>query len=202
MSGPIQVIHKLKAKVDCKGSKTDLSLKQGDLIEIVRISDNPEGRWLGRSREGSCECHLSVTLCVILPEELVRFITGWSGSGLVGPVQACLVRFSSGWSGSILAGPVQSCLVRFSPGWSGSGLVGLFQAWLVRFHPGWSGSVLVGQAQAWLVRFRPGWSGSVLVGQVQAWCCVDYSVLMDYCLFWSVQGVAFFGPPGGAPVID
>ncbi|XP_061118682.1 FYN-binding protein 1 isoform X2 [Conger conger] len=53
LSGPIQVIHKLKAKVDCKGNKTDLSLKQGDFIEIVRISDNPEGRWLGRSREGS-----------------------------------------------------------------------------------------------------------------------------------------------------
>ncbi|XP_064163906.1 FYN-binding protein 1 isoform X2 [Anguilla rostrata] len=53
LSGPIEVIHKLKAKVDCKGSKTDLCLKQGDLIEIVRISDNPEGRWLGRTREGS-----------------------------------------------------------------------------------------------------------------------------------------------------
>ncbi|KAJ8287295.1 hypothetical protein GJAV_G00049940 [Gymnothorax javanicus] len=53
LSGPIQVIHKLKVKLDCKGSRTDLALKQGDLIEIIRISENPEGRWLGRTREGS-----------------------------------------------------------------------------------------------------------------------------------------------------
>ncbi|KAJ8338768.1 hypothetical protein SKAU_G00355540 [Synaphobranchus kaupii] len=53
LSGPIQAIHKVKAKVDCKGGKNDLSVKQGESIEIVRISDNPEGRWLGRTRDGS-----------------------------------------------------------------------------------------------------------------------------------------------------
>ncbi|MFT7815351.1 FYN-binding protein-like isoform X1 [Arapaima gigas] len=53
ISGPIQVIHKVKARVDCKGNKMDLSVKQGEPIEIVRITDNPEGRWLGRTRDGS-----------------------------------------------------------------------------------------------------------------------------------------------------
>ncbi|XP_023664443.2 FYN-binding protein 1 isoform X2 [Paramormyrops kingsleyae] len=53
ITGPVKVIHRGKARVDCKGGKTDLSVKQGDPIEIIRITDNPEGRWLGRTREGS-----------------------------------------------------------------------------------------------------------------------------------------------------
>ncbi|XP_048875574.1 FYN-binding protein 1-like isoform X2 [Brienomyrus brachyistius] len=53
ITGPVQVIHRGKARVDCKGGKMDLSVKQGDPIEIIRITDNPEGRWLGRTREGS-----------------------------------------------------------------------------------------------------------------------------------------------------
>ncbi|XP_046723823.1 FYN-binding protein 1 isoform X2 [Silurus meridionalis] len=53
MSGPLQVIHKVKARVDCKGGRNDLSFKQGDSIDILRITDNPEGRWLGRNQEGA-----------------------------------------------------------------------------------------------------------------------------------------------------
>lgn len=55
LSGPLQVIHKVKARVDCKGGKNDLSIKQGEPIEILRITDNPEGRWLARTQDGSCE---------------------------------------------------------------------------------------------------------------------------------------------------
>ncbi|XP_048854264.1 FYN-binding protein 1 [Brienomyrus brachyistius] len=51
--GPIQVIHTARARKDCKGGKNDLSLKEGQTIEIVRISDNPDGRWLARTYEGS-----------------------------------------------------------------------------------------------------------------------------------------------------
>ncbi|KAI4879670.1 hypothetical protein NFI96_032002, partial [Prochilodus magdalenae] len=53
LTGPLQVIHKVKARVDSKGGKNDLSLKQGDPIEILRITDNPEGRWLARTQDGS-----------------------------------------------------------------------------------------------------------------------------------------------------
>ncbi|XP_022522225.2 FYN-binding protein 1 isoform X1 [Astyanax mexicanus] len=53
LSGPLQVIHKVKARVDSKGGKNDLSIKQGEPIEILRITDNPEGRWLARTRDGS-----------------------------------------------------------------------------------------------------------------------------------------------------
>ncbi|XP_067279693.1 FYN-binding protein 1 isoform X2 [Pseudorasbora parva] len=50
---PLQVIHQVKAKADCKGGKNDLFIKKGESIDIIRITDNPEGKWLGRSQEGS-----------------------------------------------------------------------------------------------------------------------------------------------------
>nr|XP_020461598.1 FYN-binding protein isoform X2 [Monopterus albus] len=51
--GPLEVIHQGKARVDCKGSKTDLGLKQGDSLDIIRVQGNPEGKWLGRTQDGS-----------------------------------------------------------------------------------------------------------------------------------------------------
>ncbi|XP_072311460.1 uncharacterized protein fyb1b isoform X3 [Eucyclogobius newberryi] len=51
--GPLEVLQKGKARVDFKGSKTELSLKQGDSLDIIRIQGNPEGKWLGRSQDGS-----------------------------------------------------------------------------------------------------------------------------------------------------
>ncbi|XP_073477678.1 FYN-binding protein 1 isoform X2 [Aquarana catesbeiana] len=44
----IEVIHQVKASVDHKGGKNELSFKNGDEIEIIRVTDNPEGKWLGR----------------------------------------------------------------------------------------------------------------------------------------------------------
>ncbi|XP_046901739.1 FYN-binding protein 1 isoform X2 [Hypomesus transpacificus] len=52
-TGPVQVVHRAKARVDCKGGRTDLGMKQGDTIEIIRVQDNPEGRWLGRTKDGA-----------------------------------------------------------------------------------------------------------------------------------------------------
>ncbi|XP_026194903.1 FYN-binding protein 1 isoform X2 [Anabas testudineus] len=51
--GPLEVIHQGKARVDCKGSKTDLVLRQGDSLDIIRVQGNPEGKWLGRTQDGS-----------------------------------------------------------------------------------------------------------------------------------------------------
>ncbi|XP_057646163.1 FYN-binding protein 1 isoform X4 [Chionomys nivalis] len=53
LTGPIQVIHHAKACCDVKGGKNELSFKQGEDIEIIRITDNPEGKWLGRTARGS-----------------------------------------------------------------------------------------------------------------------------------------------------
>ncbi|KAL6097027.1 fyb1 [Pungitius sinensis] len=53
LSGPLEVVHQGKALVDCRGSKTDLALKQGDSVDIIRVQGNPEGKWLGRTQDGS-----------------------------------------------------------------------------------------------------------------------------------------------------
>ncbi|XP_036135972.1 FYN-binding protein 1 isoform X1 [Molossus molossus] len=53
LTGPIDVIHQAKACCDVKGGKNELSFKQGEQIEIIRITDNPEGKWLGRTSRGS-----------------------------------------------------------------------------------------------------------------------------------------------------
>uniref|UniRef100_A0A9J7ZAR6 FYN binding protein b n=1 Tax=Cyprinus carpio carpio TaxID=630221 RepID=A0A9J7ZAR6_CYPCA len=53
ISTPLQVMHQVKAKADCKGGKYDLSIKKGESIDIIRITDNPEGKWLGRVQDGS-----------------------------------------------------------------------------------------------------------------------------------------------------
>ncbi|XP_028623513.1 FYN-binding protein 1 isoform X5 [Grammomys surdaster] len=53
LMGPIQVLHHAKACCDVKGGKNELSFKQGEDIEIIRITDNPEGKWLGRTARGS-----------------------------------------------------------------------------------------------------------------------------------------------------
>ncbi|XP_041816608.1 FYN-binding protein 1 isoform X2 [Chelmon rostratus] len=51
--GPLEAVHQGKACVDCRGGKTDLALKQGDCLDIIRVQGNPEGKWLGRTQDGS-----------------------------------------------------------------------------------------------------------------------------------------------------
>ncbi|XP_075698326.1 FYN-binding protein 1 isoform X2 [Rhinoderma darwinii] len=46
----VEVIHQAKANTDYKGGKNELSFKNGDQIEIMRVTDNPEGKWLGRMK--------------------------------------------------------------------------------------------------------------------------------------------------------
>uniref|UniRef100_A0A3P9H1A0 FYN binding protein 1 n=1 Tax=Oryzias latipes TaxID=8090 RepID=A0A3P9H1A0_ORYLA len=53
ISGDIEVIHEGNALVDCKGSKTDLALKKDQHLDIIRVMGNPEGKWLGRTSDGS-----------------------------------------------------------------------------------------------------------------------------------------------------
>uniref|UniRef100_A0A8C6LIT3 FYN binding protein b n=1 Tax=Nothobranchius furzeri TaxID=105023 RepID=A0A8C6LIT3_NOTFU len=52
--GPLEVIQKGKALLDCRGGKVDLATKQGDHLDIIRVQGNPEGKWLARSQDGSC----------------------------------------------------------------------------------------------------------------------------------------------------
>lgn len=54
--GPLTAVQQVKAHIDCKGNKTDLTLKQGESLDIIRVQGNPEGKWLARSLDGSSKC--------------------------------------------------------------------------------------------------------------------------------------------------
>lgn len=58
------VLETVKARVDHKGGKNKLPLKQGESIEIVRKTENPKDYWLARNPEGYCEllCHTAMDL--------------------------------------------------------------------------------------------------------------------------------------------
>lgn len=45
----------MKARADFRSNKTDLALKQGECLDIIRVQGNPEGKWLGRTQDGSSE---------------------------------------------------------------------------------------------------------------------------------------------------
>ncbi|XP_038661885.1 FYN-binding protein 1 isoform X1 [Scyliorhinus canicula] len=53
LTGPIEVVQNVKVTMDFKGGKNELSCKQGEWLEVIRITDNPEGKWLARTLDGS-----------------------------------------------------------------------------------------------------------------------------------------------------
>ncbi|XP_015703994.1 FYN-binding protein 1 isoform X2 [Coturnix japonica] len=63
LTGPIQVLHQARACIDSKGGKNELTVKQGDQIEIIRLTDNPEGKWLGRIK--GCYGYIKTTVVEI-----------------------------------------------------------------------------------------------------------------------------------------
>ncbi|XP_054666290.1 FYN-binding protein 1 isoform X2 [Grus americana] len=70
LTGPIQVLHQARVCVDHKGGKNELSVKQGDEIEIIRLTDNPEGKWLGRIK--GCYGYIKTTMVEIDYDSLRR----------------------------------------------------------------------------------------------------------------------------------
>ncbi|XP_027564966.1 FYN-binding protein 1 isoform X3 [Neopelma chrysocephalum] len=70
LMGPIEVLHQARACVDYKGGKNELTVKQGDKIEIIRLTDNPEGKWLGRI--GGCYGYIKTTMVEIDYDSLKR----------------------------------------------------------------------------------------------------------------------------------
>ncbi|NWR35935.1 FYB1 protein, partial [Tachuris rubrigastra] len=68
--GPIEVLHQARACVDYKGGKNELTVKQGDKVEIIRLTDNPEGKWLGRI--GGCCGYIKTTMVEIDYDSLKR----------------------------------------------------------------------------------------------------------------------------------
>ncbi|XP_061874508.1 FYN-binding protein 1 isoform X2 [Colius striatus] len=70
LTGPIQVLHQARARVEHKGGKNELTVKQGDEIEIIRLTDNPEGKWLGRIK--GCYGYIKTTMVEIDYDSLRR----------------------------------------------------------------------------------------------------------------------------------
>uniref|UniRef100_A0A8C0ES07 FYN binding protein 1 n=1 Tax=Bubo bubo TaxID=30461 RepID=A0A8C0ES07_BUBBB len=70
LTGPVQVLHQARACVDHKGGKYELTVKQGDEIEIIRLRDNPEGKWLGRIK--GCYGYIKTTMVEIDYDSLRR----------------------------------------------------------------------------------------------------------------------------------
>ncbi|NXA72780.1 FYB1 protein, partial [Thryothorus ludovicianus] len=70
LTGPIEVLHLARACVDHKGGRNELTIKQGDEIEIIRLTDNPEGKWLGRIK--GCYGYIKTTMVEIDYDSLKR----------------------------------------------------------------------------------------------------------------------------------
>ncbi|XP_074524950.1 FYN-binding protein 1 [Halichoeres trimaculatus] len=54
LQGEVEVLHTARVRHDWSGGgKLDLSVRQGDSVEIVRVKNNPGGKWLARSLNGN-----------------------------------------------------------------------------------------------------------------------------------------------------
>ncbi|XP_062868867.1 FYN-binding protein 1 isoform X2 [Trichomycterus rosablanca] len=47
-----EVLHIARVREDWQGGKNDLRVHQGECVEIVRVKNNPEGKWLARNMNG------------------------------------------------------------------------------------------------------------------------------------------------------
>ncbi|NWT80676.1 FYB1 protein, partial [Lanius ludovicianus] len=70
LTGPIEVLHQARACIDHKGGKNELTVKQGDKIEIIRLTGNPEGKWLGRIK--GCYGYIKTAMVEIDYDSLKR----------------------------------------------------------------------------------------------------------------------------------
>ncbi|MCJ8737829.1 hypothetical protein PDJAM_G00028660 [Pangasius djambal] len=52
LTGEDEVLHTARVREDWQGGKNDLRVRQGESVEIVRVKNNPEGRWLARNMSG------------------------------------------------------------------------------------------------------------------------------------------------------
>lgn len=56
LQGEVEVLHTARVRHDWHGGgKLDLSVRQEESVEILRVKNNPEGKWLARSLSGNCK---------------------------------------------------------------------------------------------------------------------------------------------------
>ncbi|KAG8003115.1 Disabled-like protein 2, partial [Nibea albiflora] len=71
LQGEVEVLHTAKVRHDWSGGgKLDLSVYQGESVEILRVKNNPGGKWLARSLNGNYG-YISNT-CVDIDYEAVK----------------------------------------------------------------------------------------------------------------------------------
>ncbi|KAG7230659.1 hypothetical protein INR49_025376 [Caranx melampygus] len=71
LQGEVEVLHTAKVRHDWHGgSKLDLNVRQGESVEIIRVKNNPGGKWLARSLNGNYG-YISNT-CVDIDYEAVK----------------------------------------------------------------------------------------------------------------------------------
>lgn len=71
LQGEVEVLHTASVRHDWHGgSKLDLSVQQGEKVEIIRVKNNPGGKWLARSMAGKYG-YISNT-CVDIDYEAVK----------------------------------------------------------------------------------------------------------------------------------
>ncbi|KAM6938392.1 uncharacterized protein PEZ65_004674 [Lycodopsis pacificus] len=71
LQGEVEVLHTAKVRHDWHGGgKLDLSVRQGESVEILRVKNNPGGKWLARSLNGNYG-YISNT-CVDVDYEAVK----------------------------------------------------------------------------------------------------------------------------------
>ncbi|KAM9849014.1 FYN-binding protein 1 isoform 2-T2 [Aulostomus maculatus] len=71
LQGEVEVLHTARVRHDWHGgSKLDLSVRQGDSVDILRVRNNPGGKWLARSLNGNYG-YISNT-CVDVDYEAVK----------------------------------------------------------------------------------------------------------------------------------
>ncbi|KAF7656093.1 hypothetical protein LDENG_00046510 [Lucifuga dentata] len=72
LQGEVEVLHTAKVRHDWRGGgKLDLSVRQGESVEILRVKNNPGGKWLARSLTGNYG-YISNTCVDIDYEEVKR----------------------------------------------------------------------------------------------------------------------------------
>ncbi|KAM9358584.1 FYN-binding protein 1 isoform 2-T2 [Symphorus nematophorus] len=71
LQGEVEVLHTARVRHDWHGGgKLDLSVRQGESVEILRVKNNPGGKWLARSMNGNYG-YISNT-CVDVDYEAVK----------------------------------------------------------------------------------------------------------------------------------
>lgn len=71
LKGEVEVIHTARVRHDWQGRKLDLSVREGENVEIIRVKNNPGGKWLARTLSGKYG-YISNTCVDIDYEEVKR----------------------------------------------------------------------------------------------------------------------------------